>query len=416
MLFKNKLDEQGNQLSSFAMFPFANKQAREEMVKGIDRDVTLMQKYKEEFKANPEKRSDIWNAHMLNASQSAKDFMNNPDDPSGHSTDEYRKQQMDKLDTKKGFSGVKKALKGFGMGLLQNVLNAGAWALAAAAVNAFYEQVIMGNQRAIEASDELVARWKEENAELADKKKVATDSSDEFERLQKGINAADGSNLSLSTTEFERYHELANQVADTFPALVSGWDSEGNAILRVTGKLIDLNAEYEKAAQGQRSTIIGEMGTNVDGVVAEYNQDSDPYKIKEKELTDKLTVAKKIDEYVTNGKKEGLADLFYNYGSDRKGRETASGTPYIVGLEGQPFAALGISIPKDYASAENLAGEYITNPDMAIDMVAGLEQELNALTTGREQQVGAITGNQKQMARKQKYRLRQRQDLQRYRR
>lgn len=49
-------------------------------------------------------------------------------------------------------------------------------------------------------------------------------------------------NVSLSTDEYERYPELSTQIAESFPELIKGYDSEGNAML-------DLGANEEETAR-----------------------------------------------------------------------------------------------------------------------------------------------------------------------
>ena len=65
-----------------------------------------------------------------------------------------------------------------------------------------------------------------------------------------------GNNVSLSASEYERYHEVVNKVADMFPDMVSGYDSEGNAILNTKGKVEELTEAYQKQAQAARDALV----------------------------------------------------------------------------------------------------------------------------------------------------------------
>lgn len=73
---------------------------------------------------------------------------------------------------------------------------------------------------------------------------------DEYKELSKGVDNL-GNNISLTTEQYNKYHEITNKVADIMPDLVQGWDSEGNAILKVKGNLADLSAEYKKIRQNE---------------------------------------------------------------------------------------------------------------------------------------------------------------------
>ena len=53
----------------------------------------------------------------------------------------------------------------------------------------------------------------------------------------KGVSAA-GENVSLTAEQFKEYHDITNQIAEKFPSLINGFDSEGNAILK--------NKDYSK--------------------------------------------------------------------------------------------------------------------------------------------------------------------------
>lgn len=78
--------------------------------------------------------------------------------------------------------------------------------------------------------------------------KTIAELNDEYKKLSSGVNGL-GDNVSLTADEYNRYHEITNQVADLIPNLVRGWDAQGNAILKVKGKLADLNKEYKKQKQ-----------------------------------------------------------------------------------------------------------------------------------------------------------------------
>lgn len=128
--------------------------------------------------------------------------------------------------------------------------------------------VITMHQRSIDAATEITKAWKEAEDKLEGMKssvKSLTDSYDEFEKLSKGVSAY-GENLSLTTDEYDRYHEISNQIADLFPSLIVGYDSQYNAVVKLKNGVADLNAEYEKAARAQRNQVITEAGDALKGL------------------------------------------------------------------------------------------------------------------------------------------------------
>lgn len=68
---------------------------------------------------------------------------------------------------------------------------------------------------------------------------------EEYKTLAQGVDSQ-GNNLTLNTTEFERYNEISNQIADTFPTLVTGFSDTGGAILSCKDNMAALNEEMEK--------------------------------------------------------------------------------------------------------------------------------------------------------------------------
>lgn len=79
----------------------------------------------------------------------------------------------------------------------------------------------------------------------------------EWQKLSAGVDS-NGNNISLTNDEFERYHDLCNQIAQVIPNVVSRYDEQGNAVLSLKGKMTELNAEYEKIIQQQARTRYNE--------------------------------------------------------------------------------------------------------------------------------------------------------------
>lgn len=91
---------------------------------------------------------------------------------------------------------------------------------------------------------------KEEKSTLDQFKQNIPAIAEEYDKLRKGVSST-GENISLTNDEFERYNELSNQIANTFPQLVSGYSSTNAAILTVRDSVKELNAAYDEALQKQ---------------------------------------------------------------------------------------------------------------------------------------------------------------------
>lgn len=71
-----------------------------------------------------------------------------------------------------------------------------------------------------------------------------------YEALSKGVDKY-GSNISLSTKQFEEYNSVANEIADLFPTLISGYTDTGTAIIKLTDAYKILNEMQAKALEDQ---------------------------------------------------------------------------------------------------------------------------------------------------------------------
>lgn len=79
--------------------------------------------------------------------------------------------------------------------------------------------------------------------------------SKEYSELSKGVNAL-GQNVSLTTAEYDRYHEVANSIADITPSLVKAWDDQGNAILKVKDDVEALSNAYNQEVIDANNALI----------------------------------------------------------------------------------------------------------------------------------------------------------------
>lgn len=119
-----------------------------------------------------------------------------------------------------------------------------------------------------DSTEETAAKIKDLNAEYESsqetfrKNRETIDSiGTEWEVLSQGVDGF-GNNISLTTEEFSRYHEICNQIASMYPNLVASYDAQGNAILNLKANLEELNAEYEKqVANASRERIEENLDT-----------------------------------------------------------------------------------------------------------------------------------------------------------
>ena len=115
--------------------------------------------------------------------------------------------------------------------------------------------------------DELTDKYKQNHEEL---KKLQSDydTSNEssmiskYAKLSKGVDNL-GRNVSLTADEYSEYQSIVNTIAEQIPSLVSGYDSQGNALLSCKGNVEALTEAYQKLIHAQNQEILANTG-NID--------------------------------------------------------------------------------------------------------------------------------------------------------
>ena len=143
---------------------------------------------------------------------------------------------------KQSFSGIKGKLSSLGSSLKNLAVGIGNMLIVQAVMSA----ISFG----FEALDNYTNRAKnnlsdieEITTQINDKKDTYTSHStsvnkikNEYYELADGVNSY-GENISLTSTQYERYIELSNEIAQIYPSLVESYDAQGNAILKCKDKV-----------------------------------------------------------------------------------------------------------------------------------------------------------------------------------
>ena len=113
------------------------------------------------------------------------------------------------------------------------------WAISEAILFAIKEldNFFNASDKAIEKGKNALSEIQSLNKEVKDTNESIKANKDKYAEYAKGVSAA-GENVSLTAEQFKEYHDITNQIAEKFPSLINGFDSEGNAILK--------NKDYSK--------------------------------------------------------------------------------------------------------------------------------------------------------------------------
>lgn len=160
-------------------------------------------------------------------------------------------------------------------------------------VSSFVDWLIITKNEAAEMANTFSDSFSDMQKTQGENIKTISSLEEEFDKLSKGVNAL-GQNVSLSDEEFERYHEITNTIADKIPNLVSGYDEQGNAIIRLTDNVKGLSDAYRDEMQAEAAAqynMEDESGRRiVEGVYKNAREKTKDY-AKRKETYNKLTSA-----------------------------------------------------------------------------------------------------------------------------
>lgn len=96
----------------------------------------------------------------------------------------------------------------------------------------------------IEAADKTRTNYQDKLSDTKTNISTLKGNKTEFESLSKGVDEY-GNNISLDTSSYERFLNIRKEILDTTPSLISGYDTEGNAIAKTSG-LIDKAIESQE--------------------------------------------------------------------------------------------------------------------------------------------------------------------------
>lgn len=163
--------------------------------------------------------------------------------------------------------------------------------------------------------------------EINSTKDAISSIADKYTELSIGVDKLSNANKSLSTSEYDDYLNICNQLADQFPSLVSGYDEQGNAILNLGGNAESATSSLTKLYEAQMLSANVEIGNNLNTQFRGYQKTFNDYEKENKRLNKEIT---KTEEAILNIKemKSGVAfekgEIVFDsnaFGTDKKYRE-----------------------------------------------------------------------------------------------
>ena len=146
-------------------------------------------------------------------------------------------------------TAMKAAFASNPVGIILMIVSAGASLIS------WLGDLIDTTDKAADSANQAIDAYKEAQSTLKSAKKTISDISSDYEKLAKGVDEL-GNNISLSTSEYERYNEIVNQIADMFPTMVKGYTDEGNAIIKNKGNVEELTKAYAELQEQANSDLL----------------------------------------------------------------------------------------------------------------------------------------------------------------
>lgn len=87
--------------------------------------------------------------------------------------------------------------------------------------------------------------------------------SKKYSELNSGVNSITNDNISLTNEEYEQYLSICNKLAEQYPSLVKGYDSQGNAILNLGDNVDDTTKKLKEMATSAALASHIEIGTKL---------------------------------------------------------------------------------------------------------------------------------------------------------
>lgn len=203
--------------------------------------------------------------------------------------------------------------------------------------------------------DDVTTSHKQQREELVKNKSDFEDLAKSYVELSKGVDEKTGKNVSLMPDEYEKYQEVVNQIAGMTPSLVSGYDSQGNAILNCAGNVDTLTDAYNNLIIAENNSLLNGDGKDYKGLSDIADDFQNDYKKIEKEYGENSNSLGSDDKSVLE---KILGDSDINEEKAREYTDSVVGSAHKIGqalkdeIEKQNIQLEGVDLPGDFSTSE----------------------------------------------------------------
>lgn len=194
-------------------------------------------------------------------------------------------------------------------------------AIAIPLVIKFGDVLIKTAKEIKDSAKEAVDSYNSVQEKLTESSKVISDISSDYKKLSNGVDEF-GNNINLTTSEYERYNEIVNQIADMFPDMVRGYTDEGNAIIKNKGNVEALTEAYKALSDEANNAIIAKAAD----IMKDYKYTTEGGFFQwDKSIPESIAAAKELDKILRNQDN-------YNFSAFNEARPYANEYDKIVTL------------------------------------------------------------------------------------
>lgn len=235
-------------------------------------------------------------------------------------------------------TSVGSVIKSVGASMLNmGIAMAASWAIGKAIEGFEYlahydENIIKKGQEAKESIDNTFKSFEEGKQKISDAASSFSDSEKEIQNtsdaidvlaekyteLHKGVNSSTNENISLSTEDYQEYLDISNQIAEIAPSVVSRYDSQNNAIIKIgdsaKSAAQDLKDLYESQMNVSRADLVdsfGDLYESYDKIKSKIKQEKQQIATEKQNIDTRVEVSKKTSKSVD---KQKLIDSLQNSG------------------------------------------------------------------------------------------------------
>lgn len=219
---------------------------------------------------------------------------------------------------------------------------------------------------------DAISKINDASSNLSNSSSTVSSVRDELIELSSGVDEF-GNNISLSESEYDRFIEINNQLADVFPDIKTGMDENGNAMTNLRYNAMSLSSQLDELVSKSQELALADIKSGLPDVVAMANTKQTEY---DTTYNNALEPFKRMQEDASN-----IMFLIRSQTFD-EANKIILGSKEMYEEYSDVLRSAGISF---YSRLDEDTGEYNIFLDKQVDAIAKLEDYIR--------RVGNISGN-----------------------